>query len=112
MSSALTLPPALSAEDCFLTRLTAMPWRRRSARNATSSGARLLPDTRLPFLSMPVHAYGTSRLTPFAPLVATAVAMFALSSFDRDAVDFFDARHALLDLLEAGATQIPDLFLA
>src|SRR5690349_9691757 len=91
-------------------RLTAIPWRRRSARNEGSSGARLLPETRLPFLSMPVQENGTSRLTPFAPLVATAVAMCAQSLFDRHAVNFFDAGHALLDLLEAGPPQIPDAF--
>src|SRR5688572_31886593 len=107
MSSAATLPPDLKALDCFLILLTAMPWRRRTARNAVSSGARLLPETRLPFLSMPDQEYGTSRLTPFAPDVATAVAMIAVSLVDRDAVDFFDAGHALLDLLETRAPQVP-----
>src|SRR5690349_4851785 len=111
MSSGATLPPLLNAADCFLIRLTAMPWRRRSARNAVSSGARLLPETRLPFLSIPDHENGTSRLTPFAPLVAAAVAMIAGSLFDRHAVDFFDAGQACLDLLEACSPQIPDTFL-
>src|SRR5262245_36111627 len=103
MSSALTLPPALKACDCFLILLTAMPWRRRSARSAVSSGARLLPETLLPFLSMPVQANGTSRLIPLVPAVATAVAMLASPLkrlFDRDAGDFFDARQAGLDLLQ------------
>ena len=40
----------------------AMPCRRRSARSAASSGARLLPLTRLPFLSMPSQVKGMSRL--------------------------------------------------
>src|SRR5688572_23718689 len=109
MSSGFTLPPDLKAVLCFLMRLTAMPWRRRSARNAVSSGARLLPVTRLPFLSMPDQEYGTSRLMPFA-CVATAVAMIAVSLFDGDAVDFFDAGHALLDLLEPGTPQVPHAF--
>src|SRR6187397_2806368 len=100
MSSALTLPPDFIPPDCFFTLLTAMPWRRRSERNADSSGARLLPVTRLPFLSVPVHANGVSRLTPFEPEVATAVAMGTSSLFDRHAVDFFDAGQALFDLLE------------
>src|SRR5690349_7758801 len=110
MSWGLTLPPDLNALACFLTRLTAIPCRRRSARNAVSSGARLFPETRLPFLSMPDQANWTSRLTPFAPLVATAVAMFGKSLFDRHAIDFFDAGHALLDLLEARTPQIPHTF--
>src|SRR4051812_17720618 len=59
---------------------------------------------------MPAHENGTSRLTPLAPDVATAVAMISVSSFDRDAVDFVDAGHALLDLFQPGTPQVPDTF--
>src|SRR4051812_1847954 len=111
MSSGLTLPPALNACDCFLILLTAMPWRRSSERNAPSSGARLLPLTRLPFLSMPDQLKGVSRLAVLAPAVATAVAMVRLSLLDGDAVDFLEASHALPDLLEAGAAEVPHAFL-
>src|SRR3954463_5953769 len=96
MSCGFGLPPALKALDCFLTRLGAMPCRRRAARSAASSGARLLPFTRLPFLSMPSHWKAMSRLALLIVAVA-AGAMLNLSyvnpgSFRSDAVHFFEAR--------------------
>ena len=47
-----------------------MPCRRRSARSAASSGARLRPLMRAPRLSRPSHAKGMSRLIVLTVLVA------------------------------------------
>ncbi len=70
MSSGFTLPPRPGAVLCLRTFDGAMPCRRSSLRNTVSSGARLLPFTRLPRLSLPSQAKGMSRLIVLTLVVA------------------------------------------
>src|SRR5215213_9501160 len=88
----------------------ATPCRRNSARNVNSSGARLLPLMRLPFLSLPSQLKAMSRLIVLTVAVATAI-NFHPASFNRDTVDFLDAGQTGFDLLEPRSAQIPNAFL-
>src|SRR5450755_1405214 len=100
MSMAFTLPPAFRMFDCLRILEGAMPWRRRSARSAASSAAKLLPFRRLPFLSRPSHLKGKSRLMVLTLAVAACAMCLSPALLNRDAVDFLDAGEALFDLLE------------
>src|ERR1700676_3630207 len=108
MSPGLGFLPAPHILACFLILNGMTPWRRRSARSACSFAARLLPGTRLPLRSLPSHWKGTS-------LVMVAVCAMSLGPrcsqrrrlFDRDAVDFFEARQAVLDLVKTRGAQVP-----
>src|SRR5882762_7847558 len=90
----------------------ATPCRRSSARRVCSSGARLLPLTRAPRLSLPSQAKGVSRLIALSVLLAAgAIGFFRPASLDGDAVDFLETGQPVLHLLEPGAPQIPHAFL-
>src|SRR3984893_7630858 len=90
----------------------ATPCRRSSARRVCSSGARLLPLTRAPRLSLPSQAKGVSRLTALTVVVAAgAIRYFRPASLDGDAVDFLETGQPVLHLFEPGAPQIPHAFL-
>src|ERR1039457_496670 len=66
---------------------------------------------RWPFLSMPSHWKATSRLMLRIALVACTMTTSLLSrSFDRHAVDFFEARQTVSDFFQARSAQIPDAF--
>src|SRR5579864_4392745 len=53
-----------------------------------------------------------SRLIALTLVVAAgAMCYFRPGSLDRDAVDFLETRESVLDLLQAGAAQVPDSFL-
>src|SRR6185437_4720469 len=90
----------------------ATPWRRNSARSVCSSGARLLPLMRAPRLSRPSQANGMSRLIALTVAVAAgAMCYFRPASLYRDAVDFLETSHPVLDLLQPCTAQIPYAFL-
>src|SRR4030088_436646 len=91
-------------------REAATPLRRSSARRVCSSGARLLPLTRAPRLSLPSQAKGVSRLIALSVLAAGAIGFFRPASLDGDAVDFLETGQPVLHLLEPGAPQIPHAF--
>ena len=69
-------------------------------------------DARCRFLSVPSQVKGMSRLIDLDGCgCCRSHELLSPASLDRDAVDFFEAGHAVLDLLEPGAAQIPDAFL-
>src|SRR5580704_2958383 len=110
MSPALTLPP-LEPWRCLRIREGATPWRRSSARRVCSSGARLLPLIRAPFLSRPSHANGTSRLMVLTVAVAAgAMSYFRPASLDRNAVNFLETSQTVFNLFQPCASEIPDAF--
>src|SRR5262249_7964299 len=104
----LTLPPGPLRCDCLRMRVAAMPCRRNSPRSACSFCATVRPLTFWPLRSRPSQLKETSRWMERIAVLAWAI-VFLL---DRYAVDFRDAGHARLDLLEPGAAQIPHAFLA
>src|SRR5665213_3175419 len=60
---------------------------------------------------MPSHWKGMSRLMVRIALVACAMTISLLTrSFDRHAVDFFEARQAVPDFFQTRAAQIPNPF--
>src|SRR3569833_566129 len=72
-------------------------------------GARLLPLTRVPRVSLPSQVKGMSRLRALTVVVAAGAKFFTQStSFEGDAVNFLETRQASFDLFQSGPAQVPD----